>query len=79
MRESVIFEAQAHQTLFLLEAPELRIITFGGEEALLLVGDFVALLLHVSDQPVATFARLPPRHLRAIAGALDEGGFCRHG
>lgn len=73
MLEPVIYESPAHQTLFFLEADEIRIITFAGEEVLLLVGDFAAFLVHVSWHPVAALALVPPSQLRALARALEEG------
>lgn len=73
MLEPVIYESPVHETLFLLDAGQLRVITFAGEEVLLLIGDFVAFLVHVSSHPVAALALVPPSQLRALARALEQG------
>lgn len=72
MSYTIIFDSPAHRTLFIIETGELRIVTFDGEEALLLVGDFIALLLHVSIGQVAALNRFAPNLRQRIAASLEQ-------
>jgi hypothetical protein len=69
---TIIFDSPTHRTLFIIEADELRIVTFDGEEALLVVGDFIAFLLHVSFGQVPAFTRFAPDLRRRIAASLEQ-------
>ena len=71
MHEPLTFEGPS-ETLFLIEAGNLRILDDNGGEVLLPIGNLIGLLLHLSIHRVHTLACLRAHRAHRLAALLHE-------